>query len=69
MEHNPDRPSWRCGVCGRPWPCDPARERLAEGRSRVDLAVVMWDHFDEAARDLPRVSVSELFDRFLRWTS
>ncbi|WP_430779996.1 hypothetical protein [Actinoplanes sp. G11-F43] len=68
-EHDPARPSWDCRVCGRPWPCDPAREALSRDRSRVELAVLMWDHLEEAARDMPRAPASELFDRFLRWTS
>ncbi|MBG0560162.1 hypothetical protein [Actinoplanes aureus] len=68
-DHVPDRPSWRCRACGDPWPCDPARERLAAELSRVDLAVLMWDHLEEAARDMPKAPASELFDRFLRWTN
>ncbi|GAA1597068.1 hypothetical protein GCM10009828_023240 [Actinoplanes couchii] len=69
VEHNPDRPSWRCGVCGLSWPCEPAREQLVRGRSRLDLAVLMWEHLEEAARDMPQAPASYLFDRFLRWTS
>ncbi|GLY06032.1 MULTISPECIES: hypothetical protein [Actinoplanes] len=68
-EHVPARPSWDCTSCGRPWPCDPARERLAVGLGRIELAVLMWDHLEEAARDMPHTPASELFDRFLRWTS
>lgn len=67
-DHVPDRPSWMCRICGRPWPCDPAREHLSGGMGRVDLAVLMWDHLEEAARDMPGTPASELFDRFLRWT-
>ncbi|MEV6343860.1 hypothetical protein [Actinoplanes sp. NPDC051851] len=67
-EHLAARPSWDCRACGRPWPCDPARELLIHSHSRVDLAVVMWNHLEEAARDMPHAPASELFDRFLRWT-
>ena len=67
-EHTPARPSWDCRACGRPWPCDAARKRLTGELGRVDLAVLMWDHIEEAARDMPRIPASELFDRFLRWT-
>jgi hypothetical protein len=67
-EHIPSRPSWDCGTCGRPWPCESARRRLSAELGRVDLAVLMWDHLEEAARDMPRTPASELFDRFLRWT-
>lgn len=66
--HEPERPSWNCHICGRPWPCDPARERLTAKLGRVDLAVLMWNHLEEAARDMPKAPASELFDRFLRWT-
>jgi len=66
-EHTPARPSWDCRSCGRPWPCDSARTRLVHNRSRVDLAVLMWDHLEEAARDMPQAPASALFDRFLRW--
>ncbi|MDI6101610.1 hypothetical protein QLQ12_23600 [Actinoplanes sp. NEAU-A12] len=67
-EHTPDRPSWDCRSCGRPWPCDPARERLVREHGRVELAVLMWDQLEEAAREMPHTPASELFDRFLRWT-
>ena len=66
--HDPARPSWKCGTCGRSWPCQPAREQLHRAHPRVDLAVLMWDHLEEAARDMPQTPASELFERFLRWT-
>lgn len=68
-DHVPDRPSWLCRVCGLPWPCGPARAHLSSELGRVDLAVTMWDHLEEAARDMPKAPASELFDRFLRWTN
>ncbi|MEV0900321.1 hypothetical protein [Actinoplanes sp. NPDC049802] len=68
VEHSPARPSWDCASCGRAWPCDPAREQLAREHGRLDLAMIMWDHLEEAARDMPQAPASELFDRFLRWT-
>ncbi|MFC7534719.1 hypothetical protein [Actinoplanes sp. GCM10030250] len=67
-EHVPSRPSWNCAACGRPWPCEPARTRLAAELGRIDLAVLMWDHFEEAARDMPHTPAGDLFTRFLRWT-
>lgn len=67
-DHDPARPSWDCRACGRPWPCDPAREQLAGANGRVELAVLMWNHLEEAARDMPQTPASELFERFLRWT-
>ena len=67
-EHVPARPSWECRACGRPWPCEPARAILIRENGRVELAVLMWDHLEEAARDMPQSPASYLFDRFLRWT-
>jgi hypothetical protein len=67
-DHLPARPSWDCRVCGQPWPCVPAREKLSRERGRVEIAVLMWDYIEEAARDMPQSPASELFDRFLRWT-
>jgi hypothetical protein len=67
-DHIPHRPSWDCRSCGRPWPCDAARERLTREHSRMELALLMWDQIEEAARDMPQTPASALFDRFLRWT-
>lgn len=67
-EHTADRPSWDCRVCGRSWPCDPAREGLQREMDRVSLAIYMWSSLDEAIRDLPVGPPGELFERFLRWT-
>ncbi|GAA2895190.1 hypothetical protein Acy02nite_39580 [Actinoplanes cyaneus] len=67
-EHLPARPSWDCRVCGRRWPCEPAREVLSRTHGRMDLAVLMWNYLEEAARDMPQAAASALFDRFLRWT-
>ena len=67
-EHLPHRPSWDCLSCGRPWPCDPAREELAARLDGVALAIYVWDRLEEAAGELPPTPSQELFDRFLRWT-
>ncbi|WIM94934.1 hypothetical protein ACTOB_006993 [Actinoplanes oblitus] len=67
-EHLPTRPLWDCRVCGRRWPCEPAQLILSRGHGQMDLAVLMWDYLEEAARDMPHTPASELFDRFLRWT-
>lgn len=68
-EHVEERPSWRCRTCGEPWPCGPARERLATALSPIMLRTQMWARLEAAALDMPRGPVSELFERFLRWTS
>jgi hypothetical protein len=67
-EHLPFQPSWDCRVCGQPWPCEPAQIVLVRTHGQVELAVLMWDHLEEAARDMPHAPASDLFDRFLRWT-
>src|SRR4051794_13841654 len=41
-EHSAERPSWDCRACGRPWPCDPAREHLQSEMDGTVLAVYMW---------------------------
>ncbi|ROP29304.1 hypothetical protein [Couchioplanes caeruleus] len=65
--HAPHKPSWDCLACGRPWPCDPAREALAADMDFVRLACFMWDALEEAVRDLPPTPATELFQRFLTW--
>jgi hypothetical protein len=67
-DHTPERPSWRCRICGAPWPCTHARNDLSARMDRVSLATHMWAQLDNAAADLPNGSPSELFDRFIHWT-
>ncbi|TDO40675.1 hypothetical protein C8E87_4394 [Paractinoplanes brasiliensis] len=67
-EHHPGRPSWDCLACGKPWPCDPAREALALELGRTPLAMYLCAHLHEAARDMPTTSPGELYERFLAWT-
>lgn len=66
--HHPDRPSWDCVACGKPWPCDPAREHLARRLDAVGLAMYAWNRLEEAVGDLPYEPAGELFERFLAWT-
>ena len=67
-QHQPSRPSWDCRACARPWPCEDARQRLAQLYGRVTLSIFMADRLLEATRDLTTVTPAELFDRFLAWT-
>ena len=67
-EHPPKRPSWDCAKCGKPWPCDPAREQLAAEMNKIELAAMMSVDMVEAAREDPQIKASELFERFLAWT-
>jgi hypothetical protein len=67
-EHSVERPSWNCRVCGRPWPCSSAREAMIAEMDRVSLAIFMWINLEDAVRELPPRTASELFDRFVSWT-
>lgn len=66
-EHTETRPSWDCRACGKPWPCDPAREALATELSLIEVRTLMWMRLEEAALELPPGPVTELFERFLHW--
>ncbi len=66
-EHLADRPGWDCRSCGKTWPCDPAREHLMTELSPTWLRIHMWLRLEEAAADIPHLTPSELFERFLHW--
>ena len=68
VEHLPDRPSWNCQTCEKPWPCDPARQQLSQEYDKVGLAMYAWDRLSQAAEDIPAMAAPELFERFLAWT-
>ena len=67
-EHSAERPSWDCRVCGRPWPCNPARDAMTAEMDRVSLAIFMWINLEDAVCDLLLCPPMELFDRFIGWT-
>lgn len=67
-EHVPERPSWDCLSCGKPWPCDPAREALVVELGPTPLAIYLWQQFEQAADELPLLSVSDGIERFLTWS-
>jgi hypothetical protein len=68
QEHFAVRPSWDCGTCEKPWPCDPARERLSAEMDATQLRIFMWLNLEQAAEQLPGLAVDEAFHRFLAWT-
>lgn len=70
LPHPPLRPGWECELCASAWPCHIERVRLAErfGADRVGLSTYMNGRLSQAARELPAVTPSELFERFVRWT-
>jgi hypothetical protein len=65
--HTPLRPSWLCVMDGKPWPCDPAREEMADD-CRITRAIMMSVMLDLAAGDMPTATPGELFERFVAWT-
>jgi hypothetical protein len=70
LRHQPDRCSYLCLGCERPWPCDPAREHLATtlGHDPAQLHTWMWAELENAAMGpLGHEPVTLLVDRFLRW--
>ncbi len=71
-EHVPDRPSWNCHSCGRPWPCPPARTDLARQHETAPTAVGAYLHgqylvaaFD--IRDRPDRNAHDLYERIVGW--
>ena len=68
VEHVPDRPSWACRVCARPWPCEPARVDMCAEMDLVALAAYMWLNLEDAVLELADLPAGELFDRFISWT-
>jgi len=67
-DHPPSRPSWDCANCGKPWPCPAAREQLAAEMANTNLAMWMATTMVHAAEDVPAISPSELYERFIAWT-
>jgi hypothetical protein len=67
--HAPQRPSWDCRTCGRPWPCEPARKGLAVefAYAPASLALYMGAHYIDACADMPTRATGELYPRFLGW--
>ena len=71
--HVAARPSWRCRVCGVPWPCSPARlALLGEYReNRTGLLICLGTLLCEATGDLTDLggqpATTTLADRFLNW--
>lgn len=67
VEHTADRPSWDCRVCGRPWPCAPARLSLRTEMGDTELRVYSWTMLEDAVGELPQLAGPELFKRFVVW--
>ena len=68
-EHQPDRPSWNCRVCGQQWPCELARKFLAEDTGGgTALAMACWAFFDIYVHDQGAGPLGEAFNRFISWS-
>ncbi|MET8084946.1 flavin reductase [Micromonospora sp. NPDC005237] len=71
-EHLPRRPQWHCQTCAAdtPWPCHPARVRLAEayGCDRIGLSIYVSGLLVVVVVELPEVAPAELYERFVAWT-
>ena len=67
--HDPTRPGWTCGSCGRDWPCDPAREQLVDEHrgDRIGLTIRMGNMLIDATHDGLSGRPEELYDRFVTW--
>jgi hypothetical protein len=70
IEHIPDRPSWDCRVCGKPWPCDPSREALRIEYLRFPTVLRMYlaQQMTAAIVELHHVQPGEFHERFLAWS-
>ncbi|MEU7591263.1 hypothetical protein AB0A95_33825 [Micromonospora sp. NPDC049230] len=72
LDGNPHRPSsvWACADCEAPWPCQPARDRLAEAYRGewVNLSIYMAVLLEAALPEMPATPSAELFERFVLWT-
>jgi hypothetical protein len=68
-EHIPKRPLWDCRICGREWPCAPAKVRLAEETGGgVTLSVLLWTYFEDFAIDVGPGPLAVAYQRFIGWS-
>ncbi|MEU0560915.1 hypothetical protein [Dactylosporangium sp. NPDC006015] len=68
--HRPVQPSWTCGTCQAPWPCEPRRIRFAAdyaGR-RQELRAVLALFMISALDDLIE-PIEVVHSRFVGWVS
>jgi hypothetical protein len=67
--HQPVRPGWTCSGCGSAWPCLTRRQQLAAEYTgaRASLMLYLTTCFVDACEDMPRVTVGDLYRRFLLW--
>lgn len=68
FEHLAGRPFWDCRDCGQPWPCTEAKKQLLATLSPTQLSIHGMSRLEVAARDLPTMTISDAFERFVSWT-
>lgn len=61
--HEPDQTTWNCLRCGKPAPCDPVRELLAQS-SNGEVLLSLW--FQAAVESLPGHPL-HVWVRFVGW--
>ena len=72
-QHIALRPGFDCGSCGQPWPCAPAKVRLAEEyvkdklSLRLYLNLMCFEAISEAIKDHDWKKVDDLYERFVGW--
>jgi len=68
-EHVPDRADWRCRTCRREWPCPRRRASVVRRScgSTLSMTLEMSGYLGQAHEDMPDVSRSVLWRRFLGW--
>lgn len=72
LDGDPHQPaaSWDCQRCDAPWPCSPARTRLAEAYRGdwVGLSVYLGALLVAALSEMVDTPPAELHERFVAWT-
>lgn len=67
-EHLPVQPTWICGNCADPWPCETKRkELLAEDMTPTELGMLMYGYLEDFLLDHGE-EMRGSFDRFIAWT-
>lgn len=70
-EHTPIRPTWRCGWCAKPWPCDTRKQQLLVDyqNAYTSLTLMMTDEMVRAMvdEDIAKMTSGAVRRRFVGW--